>query len=151
MYFEEEFCYELPSRGKRRHRKHKCFIWGEEHHHDDCGCGLDRGGRCDIRSEKDEGKRRHERDERSERDRHHEKDCCCFDRGNDHCKGCACEQLRNLARNTPILFTTGEAQFLLPATFISFNHKTCCADLRVGTSDVVVDCRDIKVLLIQNT
>lgn len=99
-------------------------------------------GRCDC----DDQMHKHEHcfHERGEHMHKHEH-CCCK---RDNCKGCACEQLRDLARNSTILFSTGDAPLLLAARFISFDRETCCATLRIGTADAYVDCRDIKVLVI---
>lgn len=140
MYFEDDYMYEVEGTS-RRGRKLFCEcerVGGERdrdrdrdrNHDHDCGCRRERG--------------------ESRRDRDH--GCGC-ERGEEmerrsHCKGCACEQLRDLARNTLVLFSTGDAIQLLPALFISFDRRTCCATLRIGSADVYVDCRDIKVLLI---
>ncbi|MFD1707814.1 hypothetical protein ACFSCZ_13900 [Siminovitchia sediminis] len=83
---------------------------------------------------------------------HH--DCCSKgeERHHDHCKGCACERLKNLARNTPISFATFSSALLLPVTFISFDRKTCCVRFTLSsggtTFDGFVHCKDIKTLII---
>lgn len=76
----------------------------------------------------------------------HKHEHCCSRR--DNCKGCACEKLRDLARNTPVLFSTGDAPQLLTGLFISHDRETCSVTLRIGTADAYVACRDIKVLVI---
>jgi len=87
--------------------------------------------------------------------RNHRKDChkC---RENDHCNGCACDQLRRLQVQTEVdLFLKGGTT-IEDVLFIFFDRKDCCAyffdlgeDSGEAPSTIIVDCRDIQAIRIE--
>lgn len=135
------------SDNKRKQRKqtHDYYLhdWDDHMHKHDCQDWDDhmhKQGHCHH----DWDNHMHYLHERGEHMHKHDHFCC----EREQCNGSACEQLKDLARNTPILFSTGDAPQLLSALFISYDSETCYVTLRIGTADAYVDCRDIKVLII---
>jgi len=75
------------------------------------------------------------------------------DKVEKHCKGCVCDQLRQLVTPTRVNVFLSGGQVLENLVFISLDQKSCCAFFSDSTTDpsstIIVDCQDIQALRIE--
>ncbi len=72
---------------------------------------------------------------------------------NNRCKGCICNQLRRLPRQTEVDVFLKGGQVLEDVVFIFLDRNNCCAfftdqETEPG-STLIVDCQDIQALRIE--
>lgn len=66
----------------------------------------------------------------------------------NHCKGCACDQLRDLKVNSQVNIYLKSGSVFIDARFLSLNNENCCAYFMEGTRTLVVSCKDIEAILL---
>nr|WP_071396795.1 hypothetical protein [Bacillus tuaregi] len=72
------------------------------------------------------------------------------DNGNGRCRGCVCNQLRELQTGTSVdVFLCGGTMFA-GLTFVNFNDDTCCAYFSENGSILVLDCGKVQALRVVN-
>lgn len=78
---------------------------------------------------------------------------CSGSNNNTRCKGCICDQLRKLERNTEVDVFLSGGKVLEDVTFIRFDRNNCCAffndeETEPG-STLIVDCQKIDAIRIE--
>ncbi len=72
---------------------------------------------------------------------------------NTHCKGCICDQLRKLARNTEVDVFLSGGQVLEDVIFKRFDRNNCCAFFKDEETEpgstLIVDCQRIDAIRLE--
>lgn len=82
----------------------------------------------------------------------------CDEKNHSHknvnrCKGCVCNQLRQLQTQTEVDVFLSGGQVLEDVVFVTFDRKNCCAFFNDPTTEpgstLIVDCQDIQAIRIE--
>ncbi|MBO0994625.1 hypothetical protein [Bacillus sp. SD088] len=151
MYYEEEF-FLTEDFGRNRRRSNDFSDYDSDRdRNSECGCGR----RDPERIEKHVY--HHIVDEKPVHRKEPVEKCCPTEPTHKGCcddQSCYCQQLRNMAINTPVTLIIEGATIPIPGIFMGFDNKTCCATFSVAAvaplvaGTLVVDCKKIQALLL---